>query len=682
MLSEETARFMLGVWKRTRDQECARMAETPAAWNIASPIEIRQARLHTFDWKANGPAVFTWPQLCTVLPEANDILHACQLDPDLAALLKKAHPESDDVHACLDDDQKVALVTMVAGFNVFVTGSAGAGKSRIVNSAVRTMTAMFEYEMRDIFVTGSTGVAAFNIGGMTLHSQMMLMAHNPVQYTASLKTKLEPMATLLVDEISMVSVRDFYSVHMRMLRALKSNQDAAITRFGSIPFGGRQIIVVGDFFQLSDVKRSFTGVDASDREQDKRVIELSQFRDVSPEYKRFDQWSRTFCTPLWAQTFGHAVQLEKLHRQNDVPLMRVLTQVRWGEINQRDLFDLITARTVPQEKVPKNAMFLFATNQEARDHNARMLAEMPGPDIFFCMTQLARRSPGDPDHREQYDGEMPKHRCETTLRIGADVRIWSNYDVRRGIANGTQCKLKGLVPIGEIGIGEDCHPVEQTPALAAMKERYDGLTIRCNNPRYTYELLDHGAFSLSFTGDNDAVCLAMKPHLTSVYGTERIHPFDEDIIKASTVHKYVRREGASRGRNLDYAETPFNATRAYCTAVTLNHRPATEIFILPPVMLTRSQHHRGVQYPLISQVQMPLIPAYASTVHAAQGLSLDAVAVCLTRLQDPALPYVAMSRATSTAGLFFVGSCGLEHHRADQNVVALARLLRPKKITG
>ncbi|MBQ3810336.1 MAG: AAA family ATPase [Kiritimatiellae bacterium] len=150
----------------------------------------------------------------------------------------------------LDDDQARALDLMKSGANVFLTGKAGTGKSAVLGE--------FREWCRDnktscVFLA-PTGVAAINIGGATIHSFLQLAP--TLQSPDTIKTFntgrsdkariVEMTRAIVIDEISMVRSDLFAAIDWR-LRSLSRGADR------EKPFGGKQMIVVGDFFQLPPV---------------------------------------------------------------------------------------------------------------------------------------------------------------------------------------------------------------------------------------------------------------------------------------------------------------------------------------------------------------------------------------------------------------------------------------------
>jgi ATP-dependent DNA helicase PIF1 len=152
----------------------------------------------------------------------------------------------------LSEEQKnVVKLVVEQGKSVFFTGSAGTGKSVLMRSIISELKRKYKMEPDKVAVTASTGLAACNIGGQTLHSfggiglgresvteLCKKIKRNPKANQRWLKTKV-----LIVDEISMVD-GDLFDKLEGIARVMKKNQR---------PFGGIQLVITGDFFQLPPV---------------------------------------------------------------------------------------------------------------------------------------------------------------------------------------------------------------------------------------------------------------------------------------------------------------------------------------------------------------------------------------------------------------------------------------------
>lgn len=687
-MKESSANLLRDVRERVRKEELGRMHNWDLRYNLLSDPSVRRQHARAFNILDQQCKLMTWSELCRALPEAESIIRVCILDEELVRHLQARNPGSTELWRGLKEEKRVALVQMVAGYNIFITGSAGVGKSKVVQSARLTLRALFEVTQRDLLVTASTGPAAFNISGRTLHSALLLMAGSDRQALATLRSRCETLDAVMIDEISMIGVRDFYYSHLRISGArMSTSPDTA-----ALPFGGVQMIVVGDFCQLADVSAKPTGIDREKSVEANRLSDIAKFNLVGPEMACFDAYGRVFATPLWWQTFGHVALMTQVERQTDAALIGFLQQIRRGCISQADAATFVRTHTRSIDKVPDTAMFLYATNREASKHNALRMSELRGPDITFCMLQTGRIIDPDTKQREERDGELAKHRREVTLRCGARVRTWCNYDVEHlGITNGTYGVFVGLVPITRISVSKTVFTMSANQPTPFKKEyqemgdpntfnvrtHYADCIFRRSDTCRSVELVPGTGFSMDWDPDNpDCIELAMKPGNHSVYQSEGRHPMST-APSESSIHRYHREEGARAGHNYDYDEPPNNATRHFAAAVQFFH-PGTDsntVYVLSPVITTLTEQRRGVQIPIFSQMQMALSPGFASTVHASQGATLDALAVSLAADIDPALAYVALSRARSASSISLIGDIRLPFVRPDRAVSQFYRLL-------
>lgn len=145
--------------------------------------------------------------------------------------------------------QEQALDILMMGHNVFLTGAAGSGKTYLINGFIRYC---HEHGI-SVAITASTGIAATHIGGMTIHSWSGMgirdtLTDDDIDDIVSreyLAKRFAKTSVLIIDEISMLS-GGFLSNLDRLLQS---------ARVSPLPFGGIQVVLVGDFFQLPPVSR-------------------------------------------------------------------------------------------------------------------------------------------------------------------------------------------------------------------------------------------------------------------------------------------------------------------------------------------------------------------------------------------------------------------------------------------
>lgn len=145
--------------------------------------------------------------------------------------------------------QTTALETLKKGNNVFLIGEFGAGKTYTINQ----FTAWLDEQEIDYAVTASTGIAASHINGSTIHSWSGIGINknldeldvNAIKYGPYAKGRISRAKVLILDEVSMLDAV-FIDDLDKVLKAVRENKD---------PFGGIQMVMVGDFFQLPPVSR-------------------------------------------------------------------------------------------------------------------------------------------------------------------------------------------------------------------------------------------------------------------------------------------------------------------------------------------------------------------------------------------------------------------------------------------
>jgi ATP-dependent exoDNAse (exonuclease V) alpha subunit len=168
----------------------------------------------------------------------------------------------------LSPSQEKALETILNGETIFLTGSPGTGKSYILQTVIEKLI------NKNIGITATTGCAAVNIGGTTLHSFFNIKPDTDItkhtlksiQKKDELYHKLNTLDLLIIDEVSMLDSVLCNNISY-ILKKCNHNE---------IPFGGIQILFVGDFFQLPPVTNSFCFLSESWIKLNPKVIELTE----------------------------------------------------------------------------------------------------------------------------------------------------------------------------------------------------------------------------------------------------------------------------------------------------------------------------------------------------------------------------------------------------------------------
>lgn len=285
--------------------------------------------------------------------------------------------------------QAEALAILKTGANVFLTGEPGAGKSYTVNAYV----AWCRSHGISVSVTASTGIAATHIGGMTIHSwsgigirsslseyDLRDMARND-----KLVKRIKGTHVLVIDEISMLDARMLTGVD-RVCRAIREP---------FLPFGGMQVLFVGDFFQLPPV----------DREGPPRFA---------------------FQSPAWNDAAPTICYLHEQHRQADSEFLSMLAAIRTNAVTDGHR-ELIESRA---STMREGMTRLFTHNTDVDVINAKELKKLPGVSKTF----VAKTHGAKPLVEAILRGCLSPQRLE--LKVGAKVMFTKN-DPEHMVVNGT-----------------------------------------------------------------------------------------------------------------------------------------------------------------------------------------------------------------------------------------------------
>ena len=289
--------------------------------------------------------------------------------------------------------QDTALQILKSGKTVFLTGEPGAGKTHTVNKFIEWMRGQGILYA----VTASTGIAATHINGTTVHSWSGLGISKKVSDTLLNKIYNDEYAmrricsprVLVIDEVSMLEAT-FIDNLDELLRAVRGS--------ASTPFGGMQVVFVGDFFQLPPVVREGKA---------RFAFESAAWKEANP----------TVC------------YLTEQHRQSDPVFLDILTAFRSGDVTDKHKKLLLSC---VKEEVPETC--LFTHNLDVDRINEKELAKLEGKEFTFSM-----KEEGIP-----FLVARLKEHClapaELKLKIGATVMFVRN-NFEAGYVNGTIGKV-------------------------------------------------------------------------------------------------------------------------------------------------------------------------------------------------------------------------------------------------
>ena len=248
-----------------------------------------------------------------------------------------------EVKMPLSEGQKKAYDILMSGENVFLTGEAGTGKSYVIKEFIK-------HKPGNVLVCAPTGVAALNIGGVTLHRAFHIPISDLRPETFIKTNSLVSSAkTIIIDEISMCRMDVFLAVASILGRARK-----------------KQIVVVGDFYQLSPV--------LTPRERD-FFVEMWH-DDIGMEYTKRDlQEPFAFLAAAWKKFHFKPICLtEQMRQREDTQFLEMLNRIRIGDMTAIPWLNQNAAR-----QPVKGAIFMCGRNRTVNYINNLRMDEIPLP---------------------------------------------------------------------------------------------------------------------------------------------------------------------------------------------------------------------------------------------------------------------------------------------------------------
>lgn len=257
--------------------------------------------------------------------------------------------------------QSQALSILKTGANVFLTGEPGSGKTYVVN----TYVAYLRKHGIEPAITASTGIAATHIGGMTIHSwsgigiktKLDVRDIKQIAFNTYITRRIKKVHVLIIEEVSMLTP-DTLSAVDRVCREVKQNQK---------PFGGMQVVFVGDFFQLPPVVKKDMDTNGQTELIDKTIARFA------------------YDSSAWIDANPIVCYVTEQHRQNDSDFLSILTAIRRNVFGVNHL-RLVETRKTNGISVPDSVPKLFSHNADVDRINDEILAKIPDESIVFTMT--------------------------------------------------------------------------------------------------------------------------------------------------------------------------------------------------------------------------------------------------------------------------------------------------------
>jgi tetratricopeptide (TPR) repeat protein len=287
--------------------------------------------------------------------------------------------------------------------SLFLTGKAGTGKSTFLRYVCATTR-------KKHIVLAPTGIAAINVGGSTLHSFFKLPFYpllpddsrysyrnikETLKYSSATRKIIKEVELIIIDEISMVraDIIDFIDKVLRIY-----------TRNMRVPFGGKQLLLVGDIYQLEPVIKD-----------DERQL-------LSPYYESLF----FFNAHIYREMELISIELKKVYRQKDTAFIGILDKIRNNTVDNNELRSLNTRVGAQLDNTDKQLTITLATRRDTVDFiNERQLSSLPGDSVVF---------------NGEIKGEFPESSLPTPMqlecKVGAQV-IFIKNDMDKRWVNGT-----------------------------------------------------------------------------------------------------------------------------------------------------------------------------------------------------------------------------------------------------
>ena len=287
--------------------------------------------------------------------------------------------------------------------SLFLTGKAGTGKSTFLRY-------ICQHTKKKHIVLAPTGIAAINAGGSTLHSFFKIPFHpliptdsrfsnrnikETLKYNSEKRKILRDVELIIIDEISMVRA-DIIDFVDKVLRIYSRNMRE--------PFGGKQLLLVGDVYQLEPVVR----------EEDRQFL-----RPFYPSAYFFD-------AHVFREFQLVSIELRKVYRQSDPTFISILDHIRTNAVADSDLIQLNNRVDAEVDKHDNGLAITLSTRRDTVDHiNEQKLKQLPGePTVFMG----------------EIKGEFPESSLPTPIqldiKVGAQV-IFIKNDLDKRWVNGT-----------------------------------------------------------------------------------------------------------------------------------------------------------------------------------------------------------------------------------------------------
>lgn len=555
----------------------------------------------------------------------------------------------------LTDGQKMALEFIETGKNVFITGGAGTGKSYIVSILKRQYQE--EIAEGEFVITSTTGRSAVDIGGRTIHNWAGFQTGEEKGLSLSftdlwtkfghyraVKERWKNVKRLLIDEISILSPNyfrqlDFFARKMKMPQ-LNDLAPDYIPVSSMPPFGGIQIILMGDFFQLPPVSNKKTDI--------------------------------KFCfqTEEWSKTIGeNVICLTVTKRCNNPEFAKLLDRVRWGVHTQEDLNFFLQKQGQHPPPGTVEPTVLYAKCVDVDKENQERIAALQrdaDKDIGALPKRWIRIDNSDPVLADEINKLRQKKEVidaanrrldnlikdskidvenPLSLPVNARVMLTVNLNTSRRLCNGSIGHIVGYAKVTTSTRGRNNKPQKsnEKPRIILPNTKNEGSNVFEHNGRKL-------AASEIFVSENRIQSVETYRRFGGAveYFTEKNVP----VVQTFSSKRMIRDDICP----IVYFESAKSflivgryTWQGHDVFFLENHQPNAMMFGLSSQTSQVSSRNIPIDVYLN---HFPLQLCWALTTHKAQGMSLNPVTLDIQHCFDGQLAYVAISRAVDPDQLY------------------------------
>ena len=312
----------------------------------------------------------------------------------------------------LSESQTKAFEQFKKGGPMLILGSAGSGKSKLIKEFYKYIQ---KQNKKTIYLTSTTGISAYNIGGITINSFMGIgTAEAPVELLLKrirskigIRNRIKLTDVLVIDEISMMSASTFEKINIICQTLRKSNK----------PFGGIQIVLTGDMLQLETI--------FNNENIDRRLIIESE---------------------LFIKMFNDSTVIlkENFRQKNDNLYIDLLLRIRENKYTVEDIQKL-QSRLIKKDQ--SDIIHLVSSNKKAQAINIEELNKISSEDVNYesVYSHFGDKETCDILVKELKTQFTQKGIETVRLRKGCRVLLSKNLDVSIGLVNGSVGTVEDLM---------------------------------------------------------------------------------------------------------------------------------------------------------------------------------------------------------------------------------------------